>query len=177
MRYLNNECYPSCDGCERQLPTLESSELLRLGWVIYGGPHNATNNHFCPMCTEKGRAWIPPANTFTLDDIKGRMAEYDQRGIYPGSTMRDLKALLEIASELQTIIDAGWQLSQAGEKVMRELGETQQELEWALKRIAVLESALAPFAAMVHSDGVEAPYPEETWIPLLDAAHRAVKGD
>ena len=33
-------------------------------------------------------------------------------------------------------------------------------------------AALAPFAAKVHTDGVEAPYPEDEWIPLLEAAKK-----
>jgi hypothetical protein len=37
-----------------------------------------------------------------------------------------------------------------------------------------LLEALRPFAAMVHPDGVDAPYPEDIWKPLLDAAARAV---
>lgn len=37
-----------------------------------------------------------------------------------------------------------------------------------------LRAALAPFAALVHEDGVEAPYPEEWWNPRLTAAKAAL---
>lgn len=37
-----------------------------------------------------------------------------------------------------------------------------------------LLAALKPFAALVHEDGVDAPYPEEKWGPLLTAAAAAV---
>lgn len=42
-------------------------------------------------------------------------------------------------------------------------------------RYETLLAALRPFAAMVHEDGDEAPYPEEKWSPLLIAAKRAVE--
>lgn len=37
-----------------------------------------------------------------------------------------------------------------------------------------LKKALEPFAALVHEDGVEAPYPEEWWNPRLTAAREAL---
>lgn len=44
-------------------------------------------------------------------------------------------------------------------------------------REARLEAALAPFAAKVHADGVDAPYPEEEWVPLLVAAKKALEAE
>lgn len=35
--------------------------------------------------------------------------------------------------------------------------------------------ALKPFAAKVFPDGVAAPFPEEEWQPILQAAYNAVK--
>jgi hypothetical protein len=40
-----------------------------------------------------------------------------------------------------------------------------------------LREALKPFAALVHEDGVEAPYPEEWWNPRLIAAMEALDKD
>lgn len=40
--------------------------------------------------------------------------------------------------------------------------------------LVVAAAALAPFAARVHSDGVDAPYPEDKWGPLLSAAADAL---
>lgn len=42
------------------------------------------------------------------------------------------------------------------------------------REVARLKEALAPFAAKVHHDGVEAPYPEDEWGPLLTGAHKAL---
>ena len=39
-----------------------------------------------------------------------------------------------------------------------------------------LRAALAPFAAMVHHDGIDAPHPEEKWVPLLNAAKESPRG-
>ena len=50
-------------------------------------------------------------------------------------------------------------------------------IEQAHDRIRALKAALAPFAAHVHSDGVDAPYPEEYWGPLLDQAKAAIDAD
>ncbi len=50
-------------------------------------------------------------------------------------------------------------------------------LERAHARIDTLKSALRPFAAKVHDDGVDAPYPEELWEPWLTAAKLAVDAD
>jgi hypothetical protein len=36
-------------------------------------------------------------------------------------------------------------------------------------RVARLLAAAAPLVALVHDDGVEAPYPEEWWSPVLTA--------
>ena len=44
-------------------------------------------------------------------------------------------------------------------------------------RCKTLEAALAPFAARVHFDGIEAPYPEEEWGPMLQFAKDALEGD
>lgn len=40
---------------------------------------------------------------------------------------------------------------------------------------ANMREALAPFAELVHDDGVEAPYPENVWAPLLIAAKEALR--
>lgn len=42
-------------------------------------------------------------------------------------------------------------------------------------RLDQMEAALTPFAARVHPDGVDAPYPEETWRPVLQAASDALR--
>jgi hypothetical protein len=39
-----------------------------------------------------------------------------------------------------------------------------------------LQAALEPFAALVHEDGVEAPYPTEFWTPILVNANDAWEG-
>lgn len=45
MRYLNGECWPSCDYCTRQLPSLDDAALLRIGWAI-----DSDGEHYCPTC-------------------------------------------------------------------------------------------------------------------------------
>ena len=50
-------------------------------------------------------------------------------------------------------------------------------LEQAHDRIRQLKAALAPFAAHVHSDGVDAPYPEDYWRPLFEHAKAAIMVD
>lgn len=53
--------------------------------------------------------------------------------------------------------------------------ELQTTLDLYEGKLRVMRAALEPFAAKVHHDGVDAPYPEEHWIPLLDAAKAALK--
>lgn len=38
--------WSECDECERQLPTLNTQELLRLGWHVEG------KTHLCASCAE-----------------------------------------------------------------------------------------------------------------------------
>ena len=46
-----------------------------------------------------------------------------------------------------------------------------EELKAENKR---LRDALAPFAALCHDDGIDAPYPEDWWNPRLQAAKDAL---
>lgn len=47
--------------------------------------------------------------------------------------------------------------------------------EDALAALSRAEAALGPFASRVYNDGIDAPYPEEEWGPMLQAAHDALK--
>ena len=47
-------------------------------------------------------------------------------------------------------------------------------IDVVIERYERLESALTPFAARVHLDGVDAPYPEDEWGPILQAAKEAL---
>lgn len=42
MRWIQGEAWPSCDFCERQLPTLDDASLERIGWAVLG------DQHICP---------------------------------------------------------------------------------------------------------------------------------
>lgn len=42
-------------------------------------------------------------------------------------------------------------------------------------RLLAVEKALKPFADLVHIDGIDAPYPESEWAPMLQAAAAALK--
>lgn len=41
--------------------------------------------------------------------------------------------------------------------------------------MARLRAALLPFAELVHHDGVDAPYPQKFWVPILQDAKDALK--
>jgi len=60
MRYLPNETQPSCDLCERQLPTTDENELRRLGWVIFVSA--SRRDHFCPACGSHDPGWLEVIN-------------------------------------------------------------------------------------------------------------------
>jgi len=78
MRYLKNETWPSCDYCDRQLPSLSESDLeskfdwhvVRVGMKLHPDYAHQTSNHerdihvagrtieadrehICPVCWEK----------------------------------------------------------------------------------------------------------------------------
>ncbi len=47
MRDIGHECWPSCDRCERQLPTLDANHRLTLGWT-----QPVPGTDLCASCSE-----------------------------------------------------------------------------------------------------------------------------
>ncbi len=47
MRDIGHECWPSCDRCTRQVPTLDVNRRLTLGWT-----QPAPGVDFCATCSQ-----------------------------------------------------------------------------------------------------------------------------
>jgi hypothetical protein len=94
-----------------------------------------------------------------------RIAELEQQFAAPARERADAEALVARIAELE---------ADASSRTRRQRNMLRQHRRYGV-RLRQLTAALLPFAAMVHGDGVDAPYPEERWIPLLQAAADAYR--
>jgi hypothetical protein len=74
---------------------------------------------------------------------------------------------------MKLVDNVEWALRMFKESATPEAVDVRQLLTECRDALSRAEAALQPFAARVHRDGVDAPYPEEEWRPQLDAAKNA----